>query len=1035
MKPWLPVLALVVVAGAGGAAPAAEHTQAITFREPLGNTWPDELVHCDVAVPQDRVAAATFALAGADGQPVPIQVEVLEGKPEAVRRARVWFKITLPKNEAVALALTWNDDGRAAPPPPAAGVTVRREGDRLVLSTGAADVALAAPAGRFERPVPIDKAPPPILAARPAGDGPWYGQWRLEGPARVREVQAHVVAGGPVWAEVRLKYLFEDQGHVYDVTIRAVRGEPWIDVSEKHRLPEGSRATLVLGDRLKPAEVLWMPWFIGTDGDMRAAYDVRRDRLSERARGRQPFATLRPRWTQVRDNAQVCLAVGSGDGNPAVGAMMTHPSAWARPYGEFPAARVLEDGSGMALDFPLGEGQRQWALLAGPVQRFDSKGKLQSLVRRLADIPLDRVLAEWVFEWPRDAARPAPHILATHDRVAAIRADVAGDADTPAAQLVRRVLKGDLAGDRRLAEYLAGRRERLGGPDVGAEMYLGRAYQDSFLSPAAYPRRLAAALRLADLSAFGEPAGGPAAALLGYVATDPDYWPGYAGGWDVGSPATHRDMITLAVYAAAMMPDHPHAKRWMDAALASLREDLRRHISLPDGAGHECPGLQAAALADVLGLLRAAQNAGRADPWAWPEVRASLEFLRNLHTPPDPRLGRRGLAPLGDTAPWQDAAGAMFGVAAAGVRATDPGLSAAWMAMYRHYYGDGGSGDLATDVLLADPSAPAGRLEDADWSSRAYPGFGAVLRSRFGTPHEAFATFKCGGGRGGYHGDELSFHFFGAAMPVALDWNSDAAPRAEQEHMHNRVNLGDDENMDAAGRMLAMKASDVGDVAVGQAASNRLRRMPRFPHEIGPGAAFPRRTLEGETRYRRFLLLVKHADGPLEDYLVIRDELAGTEPATFNLFVLARSVRREGQAFHFDGQLEADAILYMATPAADKASLATWAWPKQDSSSMIPKDFEIGAGRWRTGELQQWLRVTGMPGRPFLAVLYPFRKGAPAPTFQTLADGKGVRVTLDGATEDVFLATDPAGEAGGQAAVHRGGHKTVILGAKAVPPL
>jgi len=85
--------------------------------------------------------------------------------------------------------------------------------------------------------------------------------------------------------------------------------------------------------------------------------------------------------------------------------------------------------------------------------------------------------------------------------------------------------------------------------------------------------------------------------------------------------------------------------------------------------------------------------------------------------------------------------------------------------------------------------------------------------------------------------------------------------------------------------------------------------------------------------------------------------------------------------------------------------------------------------------LQQWVRVTETPGRPLLTVLYPCRKGEPAPAFQTLADGRGVRVALGQATEDVFLATDPAGEAGGQAVVVRGGRKTVILPANGVPPL
>ena len=1042
MKHSCPALVVIVIALGCGSAPAGDFHEVITFREPLGHTWTDELVHYEVRPADGRVAADTFALADADGKPVPIQVEVLEGRPEAVRRARVWFKVTLPRDQEVFHRLTWNDEGRAAPPLDD-GPMVRRDGGRLILSTGAAEAAIAAPLKPFAVPIDFKNAPAPILAVRPAGDQAWYGQWLLAGAARVREVKTTIEAAGPLWAEVRLKYAFERAGQSYDVTLRAVRGEPWIDVLEKYRLPDGTLATLVLADPLKVAEMLWMPWFVGRDGRVEPAYDVHRIRPAEKSGADKPLATLRPRWTRMRDNAQVCLAVGSGDGRPAVGAVMTCPGDWMRPYEQFVTVRALEDRRGIAMEFPLQEGRRHWALLAGPADRFDAKADLQILMRRNADIPLDRVLNDWVLQWPRNPSAPAPHILTTWERVQEIRAEIAADVDSPSARLVKRVLAGDLPGDRRLAEFLAGRRDDVGTGALDAAMVLGRSYQDETLSPPAWPRRVASVLRLADLADAGWPGGGAAAAFLGYVFTDPNYWPPAAAGWDAANPTHAADFCTIPLYAAAMMPDHPHARRWMTAGLAALRDDLQRVSPLPDGVASACPGDQAAALAPMLALMRTAQQSGLDDPFGWSAVRLSLEYLRNLHTPPDPRLGRRGLAPLGDAAPWQDAVGAIFGVAAAGIRKTDPRLSAAWMALYRDYYGEDASGDLARDVLLADPSAPAAPLDEAAWTSRRYAGFGAVLRSRAGTPGEAFAAFKCGPSRGNYHGDELAFHFFGAGLPIALDWNSGRTPAAVQEHMHNRVTLGDDENMDAVGDLLAMETSAAGDAAVGQVRSDRLRKMPHYPPEAARGAAYPRRLLPSESRYRRFLLLVKHprpgeapaGAGGLEDYLVIRDELVSTEPATFNLFVLARAVRQEDRTFFFDGQLAADALLYMATPDPDRVRLDRWAWPKQDESSMIPKEFRVGTDRWRTGELQQWLRVTEVHGRPFLAVLYPCRKGAAAPQFQPLTGGKGVRVTLGDASEEIYLGTDPAPEAGGQAVIRRDGQAAVILKAKAVPPL
>jgi len=1032
--PRLAVL-LTLAALTAGAVPAAgkQYARTLTIREPLGTTWTDELVHRDVAISEPRVAAGTFALIDPDGQPVRVQVQVLKGTPNAVRRARLWWKMTLPMDREVAYRLTWRDDGRRGQRP-GGGLTVRRQGDRLLLSTGSAEVALAAPAEPFSRPRTLNQVPGPILGVRPSpGKGPWCGACRLRGPGEVRAVETTVEAAGPVWARVRLRYAFRDEKQRYDVAVRAVVGEPWLEIRETYRVGEGGRAALTLKEHLQPTEVLWLPWFVG-DGRARPAYAVRREPLAAKSAGGQPFATLRPRWARWPDAAQVCLAVGEGEGpdRPAVGAVMVRPAEWTRPYEQFPAVRTIGDGSGMTVEFPLETGGRAWALLAGPLERFDTKGDLQGLIRRMADLPLDRVLNTYVLAWDRDADRCAPHILTTGARLTAIRADVAAGRKTPTTRLIGRVLADETAAeaDRALAAYLAGERSGLPTLRVHPGPFLSRAYQDTFLSPGAYPRRLPEALARTDLASAGRPAGSPAVALLGYIFTDPNYWPGLDGEWGLDRPERSPWMVAAPAYAAAMMPDHPHADRWMARALEQVRAAIRRAAP---GTG-QGPGRLIEVLDRFLPVMRAAQHAGLsqrdpngADPFTWPEVRSGLEWVRHLHTPPDPRLGRRLLVPAGEGG-WGDAVGRLFGVAAAGVRPSDPDLARVWMGMYRDYYGEAGSGDLATDVLLADPSLEGRPLEDADWPSRACEGFGAVLRSRVGSPREAFVAFRCGGAAEGGRGDALSFHFTGAGVPIAPAWHTPADLVPVQEHMHNRVSLGENENMDAAGRLLVMRRTAAADVVAGQVQATHLRRMPARPDEIEPGTALARRRLEHPARYRRWLMLVKHPDGSaLEDYLVVRDELATAEAATFNLFVLARQVRQEGRLFRFEGQLSADAVLYLATPEPETVTLADWGWPAGGGKAVVPPDFEPGEGPWRRGELQQWVRVRARPGQAFLAVLYPYPKGREPPTFEPLADGRGVRVRLAGEREAVYLASEPPKEAGGQAVVRRGKERTVVL--------
>ena len=61
--------ALAALIMAGASARGAEYSRTITFREPLGYTWTDELVHRDVRICEAKVAAGTFALADAGEEP------------------------------------------------------------------------------------------------------------------------------------------------------------------------------------------------------------------------------------------------------------------------------------------------------------------------------------------------------------------------------------------------------------------------------------------------------------------------------------------------------------------------------------------------------------------------------------------------------------------------------------------------------------------------------------------------------------------------------------------------------------------------------------------------------------------------------------------------------------------------------------------------------------------------------------------------------------------------------------------------------
>jgi hypothetical protein len=92
-------------------------------------------------------------------------------------------------------------------------------------------------------------------------------------------------------------------------------------------------------------------------------------------------------------------------------------------------------------------------------------------------------------------------------------------------------------------------------------------------------------------------------------------------------------------------------------------------------------------------------------------------------------------------------------------------------------------------------------------------------------------------------------------------------------------------------------------------------------------------------------------------------------------------------------------------------------------------------GAWRYGEQQQWLRLQTAPGTPVLWLIYPRVEGMREPTFETLADGTGVRITAGDAVDEIYLATDPVDGTAGQAVLIRNGETTVLLGPDDAPPM
>ena len=139
-------------------------------------------------------------------------------------------------------------------------------------------------------------------------------------------------------------------------------------------------------------------------------------------------------------------------------------------------------------------------------------------------------------------------------------------------------------------------------------------------------------------------------AVLAYQFTNPDYWPGPAYKWRIGNPNFHTDMYRVPLLIGLAMPDHPHARRWVEFGIKETKSNVMRD-SFPGGAWAESLSYSSFFF-HIAGYAKKLQDAKAARPFhEWPRLKEVATYLACMHTPVDPRYGSRQKAPIGDTSP------------------------------------------------------------------------------------------------------------------------------------------------------------------------------------------------------------------------------------------------------------------------------------------------------------------------------------------------------------------------------------------------
>ena len=333
-----------------------------------------------------------------------------------------------------------------------------------------------------------------------------------------------------------------------------------------------------------------------------------------------------------------------------------------------------------------------------------------------------------------------------------------------------------------------------------------------------------------------------------------EYW----NFWSSQNPNFFTDFVSAGIAQTMLLQEHPEFDTLRAIAEEKMRQDIYHSITLPGGAGQECPGYQLHSLTKWQAAAPYCKKYLGFDLTAWPRYGAGWKFLARTSTPLGP--DRRVMLPAGDTHP----------------------------------------GRGANPVEMA---ANAGYPVDiSQLNTEELPGYGVIFHHQPQTDQETYFAFKAGPNRGHYHGDQLSFHYCAFATPLAVDHRSSYKPRAGQEHMHNRLSFATETmpyaNMDGYERLIAFKSEEQASVAIGEVHSQRLRKVEALPPEKWDWDV-EQEHFTTPLHYRRSVVHVT-ADG--NDFFVLRDQYQGPEmDVAFNLHVLGDEVSIDHNQFDFPG--------------------------------------------------------------------------------------------------------------------------------------
>lgn len=1021
MKCRLPILIVCGLCGLSALPVTADpRVKTVAITDCLGVEWTDELVHETLTFAPGVMKAEAQALVTVGKTPVLSQIsDVTRHDDGSVKSMNVWFMATIPANGAATYDITPGKAGLAGD-----GVAVKRMPETIELSAGAPNpigIRLLNGSRSFDWPVPAAQVPGPIQGLL-LSSGKATGSGKFEVPFNVRSYTSEVTAAGPLFAEVKVRYQFET-GY-WTFTARVVKGSPMVQITEdldngwndqKTAAVDRFYTFTVNGDGFKPTQAyylglsvkgktdlmesvpqpeivatMWQPAVSGTTASgftlsfngnrtdyhlvgwpcwsSGAGVGIRYVEPGKDAVGFVAVNTLywrnqmAMRFRSTKDGAvQLCLP------------LQVYDQAWETDgYG-----RTSPNATGKTLDVPETNARRSYGILLTPAGEDERVLALGSLLRASAKVgawPLDEV-RRWTLDWPDPMAGNG------------WAAESSADAQALKAQMRNWIAAKRATGNfgiYSMHEYFL----------VTQWLVANKGIKDlqTILDD------------IAKLTAADRATLRRQAAYVAYLMNSPQVFP-WGSGAHLGNPNMSIMAMNARVYSSQTVKDHPMFKPWGAWTTAFMRDYIAR-FTRESGAAYECPsyslGVTWTQIAEANNTL---MQAGVGDALENSRMPKSLRFSMNWLLPTDLRFnGKRTIMPVGNTS-YQSVAPDMVKLMVSYYRERDPALAGEYQW-------------FANQTLPADKQISLVKDRVPQLGSAWFKEYGVVMRHGFGTPYETYFHMMAGNCLGHYEPtDHMSYTLYAKGHPINLHFGNGYFPMFCRPWLRNSVSV--DHRVHWAYERLYAKVETAAFMPATEYAHSSLdmdELLPRcgeYPPDQGkpdpePQKYEPREAMPMMTWHRQ-ILFVKDEDPKGPNYFVVRDSFAGkpSKPTDDTFWFLANSMTREGDVFHFDGQLPVDMDVFVNSPASPQPETGTFGHIQQPYARMTGDDLRYYPNKDRR-EDQLFLRLKQPAGGGYCVVLYPRLKKIDPPAAYTSLGEHAVKVATPLSTDYLLLNSFPA---------------------------